>query len=283
MSPLQQLKKALWRALHPPGILTLLLTVCSAVGLFFVFSRGWSEHPAAYALYALSAYALTVCVLRLAGWLPAALRRLPLVGRCLTDKEFKRRVSLYASFGITLFYCLYKGVAALLFRSPWLGALAFYYILLAGLRLSLLLYIRRGDESAGAAIRRRQFCGGLLFALTLALAAIGYHAVFQGATVQYPGYMIYAAAAFAFFNLTTAIVAFARQRLHDPITAAGNALALSSALVSMFFLESAMLSAFGKNEGWAPPLKAATAAGIFLIITLLALLLLRPAKSKQAP
>lgn len=74
--------------------------------------------------------------------------------------------------------------------------------------------------------------------MTVPIAVIGAVSVYTGGATEYPGHLIFAAAAYTFYSLTMAIVNICRFRGAGlPVYSAANALALMTALVSMFFLQ----------------------------------------------
>ena len=99
------------KLLFPPGWVMAILAGFSAAALPVVFLRGADEHPAAYAVYALSAYALTVVCIFLVRTLPefyrAARQKLyanPWGKRFMTDAAFRVWMSLLVSLGMNLVY-----------------------------------------------------------------------------------------------------------------------------------------------------------------------------------
>lgn len=85
--------------------------------------------------------------------------------------------------------------------------------------------------------------------MTVPIAVIGAVSVYTGGATEYPGHLIFAAAAYTFYSLTMAIVNICRFRgACSPVYSAANALALMTALVSLFFLQGAMFLAFGNGS-----------------------------------
>lgn len=272
----RQILKAL---LHPPGALVALLIPLSGAGLAAVFMRGLEETAFAYAVYPVSAYTTAAAALRLAAlWRmgKALLHKNAFFHRYMTDLAFQAEVSLRISLGVTLFYCVYKAAAGLCYRSVWLGSIAFYYIVLGMVRFLLLRHLRGGDETPARAFRQYRSCGYLLLILTLALGIVGFYTVYEEKAVEYPGYMIYAAAGYAFYSLTMAVRGLIRYRkLQNPVYSASKALTLAAAFVSMFFLQTSMFAAFGNGGAWQRYLNMGTGGCVFLLIAAMALFMIR--------
>lgn len=111
----RQILKAL---LYPPGISVALLIPLSGAALAAVFMRDLGETAFAYAVYTVSAYTAVAAALRLVLlWKmgKALLHKNAFFHRYMTDPAFKAEASLYISFGVTLFYCVYKAAAGYAF------------------------------------------------------------------------------------------------------------------------------------------------------------------------
>lgn len=237
------------KLLHPRLVLLAPLAVLSAAALAAVFTLGWEDTAIAYASYVLSAYSLAAVTLRLITdarrWHSRAMENRH-VRRYRTDLDFRLRLRLTVSFGVNLCYSVYKAALGLLLGSVWFGAMAAYYLVLSAARFLLL---RGGMGSLLAGYKKRRFCGWLLAVMTVPIAVIGAVSVYTGSATEYPGHLIFAAAAYTFYSLTMAIVNICRFRgAGSPVHSAANALALMTALVSMFFLQGAMFLAFGDGS-----------------------------------
>lgn len=191
------------------------------------------------------------------------------IRRYRVEQIFRLKISL----AVVLFFCAYEGFLGIYYRSPWFGALAAYYIMLAGARVLLLYGAHRLGDDRAAALRLYRLCGGVLLLLTVALGAICYNAIFRGESSSYPGYLIYGVAAFAFYNITLAIRNVLKYRKRDDlIVSAEKILSLASALVSMFSLQTSLISTFGDGDAaFAHTMGLATGGAFFGIILLLAL------------
>lgn len=237
------------KLLRPRLVLLAPLAVLSATALAAVFTLGLEDTAMAYASYVLSAYSLAAVTLHLITearrWHSRALENRH-VKRYRTDLDFRLRLRLTVSFGVNLCYSVYKAALGLLLGSVWFGAMAAYYLVLSEARFLLL---RGGTGSLLAGYKKRRFCGWLLAVMTVPIAVTGAVSVYTGGATEYPGHLIFAAAAYTFYSLTMAIVNICRFRsAGSPVYSAANALALMTALVSMFFLQGAMFLAFGDGS-----------------------------------
>lgn len=259
------------KILYPKGILLGLLVPLSAVCLWLVFSRGRKDTLPACLIYTLSAYTLTAVALRTPRWIRrgrALLLRIPLLRRYLSDLDFRAEIALRLTFGVSLFYAVYKALAGAYYRSVWLGAMAFYYALLATARFLLLRHLGEERQDDGLAFRKYRLCGWLLLVLALSIISMGAYLYHGRQRIVSPGYAIYGAAAYTFYNLSLAIVNVVRyKKRNNPIHSASKILSLVTALVSLFFLQTAMLAVFSSDGPWQRRMNLWTGILVYTIIS----------------
>lgn len=133
-------KSVLKKIFYPHDALIVILVIASTVAL--IYSLGFKDaNPiVAYVSYFVSAYALTIFVLRMPPIIRGIKKKLyenEYSGRYLTEPELRARISLYTGFVINVLYAGLKFGAGIYFRSVWLGAIAVYYIILSIMRLGL--------------------------------------------------------------------------------------------------------------------------------------------------
>ena len=262
--------------LFPGWPLTLLLVAVSAAALIFVFSHGYEETPISYPVYLLSFYALiagTGAAVRTGRVVWRRVTAISLVGRWRSDAHWRVRMGLGLSLAVNLCYAGFRMVGAVLYASVWEFALGLYYILLCALRLFLIPRVPASAEASHytAELRVYRCAGWFLIGLDLALSGIAVQIVQDGQGYNYPGTMIYAAAAYSFYCLTLAVVNAVRYRkFHSPVLSAAKAVSLTTALVSIFSLETAMLAQFGGEPQFQFWMTAATAASVCILVLILA-------------
>ena len=264
--------KAAKRCLFPGWRVTLPVVVVSAAALIFLFRNGYEETPVAYVVYPVSFYGLvagTAAVIRTGRRIWARVRAIPLVEHWRRDAYWRVRMGLAVSLLVNLCYGGLRVVGAVLYASFWEGALGGYYLLLCAVRIFL---IRRMPVSSAPPDHRKELrtcrCAGwLLIGLDLALVGISVQIVQDGQGYEYPGTLIYGAAAYSFYCLTMAIINGVRYRkFHSPVLSAAKAVSLTTALVSIFSLETAMLSQFGGGARFRFWMTAATAAAVCALV-----------------
>jgi len=249
---MKRLKYILLRALRPGPVWIILLILLSAAALVFTFGLGRQDTIFGYISYALSAYALTVFVIS-AAKVPAKIKSFiyenKYSNRYMTDIPFRVKTSLYLSLSFNLIYAVFKLLTGILYASFWFGAEAVYYIILCAVRFLLLRHVRKEDDDLKREFQEYRFCGYLLFALNAALTGVVYQMINSGKGPQYPGFLIYAAATYAFLCLTLAIINVVKYRkFNSPVLSAVKAINLAKALVAMFSLQTAMFASFGGSE-----------------------------------
>ncbi|MBQ7875270.1 MAG: hypothetical protein IJ306_08975 [Oscillospiraceae bacterium] len=269
-------KKICKKILFPPIWFVILLSLASAAALIFVFIKGLEEHPAAYAIYAVSAYALTVFCALLAVVIPRQYKKAknkiyahPFGNRYMTDAAYKVRVSLYISLGLNLAYAFFKLGAGMVYSSTWLGAVGLYYAILAVMRFSLLRYMHSDSEKQSILheYKKYRFCGILMLITNLSLSGIVFQMVWKGESYEYPGVLIFVVAAYTFYAVTISIIDIVRFRKYkSPVLSASKAIRFAAAVVSLLTLETAMLAQFGGDEYSDTLMTALTGAGVCIIV-----------------
>ena len=279
-------KKIGKKLLFPPVWLTVLLTAASAVLLTAVFVQGSEESPAAYAVYVLAFYTLTVVTVFCIAVLPKQYRQLresfranPFGNRYLTDRSFRAKVSLFASLTVNL---LYVGINLWSWhwsRSWWFVLFAVYYVIMAVMRFLLIRYVHRHTigSSLLAEWKRSRVCAYILLLINLSLSGAVLMILYQHRGHDYPGMMIYVMALYTFYSTTHAIVDIVRYRkLGSPILSTAKIVSLSAALVSMLNLETAMFAQFGAemSERDQHLFIILTGAGVSITVVTLSVLLI---------
>lgn len=262
--------------IFPHVSFVILLAIACTLALSFVFTGELDAGSfVCCCIYTLSTYALFLVIVRIVLLCKRAklrLHKIPFYVLYRSNPDYRVKVSVHISFALTVIYCFIKGTAGIYYRSAWFGSMAFYYIVLGFVRYLILKHIRTSPIKEQEVYKKYRLCGYLLLVLTLALGAMSFHAIYYNKVIEYPGFMIYAAAAFTFYSLTTAIIDFLRCRgLNNPIFSAARTYALANALVSLFFLQCSMFSAFGDGGSWQRYMNIGTGAFVFLFLVIMAL------------
>ncbi len=273
-------QKVCKKLLFPHILIVIILTLLSALGLVLVFVNGLDTSPVAYAVYVVAFYSLTVLCLACWKTIPTYYKNVKdkLYGnkysnRYLTDKTFKIRVDLYRSLGINLIYVCINAVSAVIYSTAWFAIFAVYYSIMAIMRFLLVRYV--GLDNLIGEYKRSRVCAYLLMTVNLALSGAVLMMVYFDRGFEYQGMLIYVMAAYTFYITTASIIDIVKYRKRtSPIIATSMVIKMAAALMSMLFLETAMLSQFG-NESSAEfdegIMIMVTGAGISVIVVVMAI------------
>lgn len=266
---MKRVKEILNKMFCLPVFQTVILTVPSFALVIYVLTEG-VDGPLAYLSYAASTYALIVALtgfFRIARTVRHRVEQHPLGKRLTKDTKFRAELSLAVSFAINLLYIVTKMVSGIYYHSLWFVSLAIYYVLLAMMRFSLLYPRRQSDRTAE--LRRYRLCGITLLLMNLVLSGIVIFMVRQNRGYEYPGMLIYAMAAYAFYSIILATVNVVKfRRYRSPILSAAKAINLVAAMVSILSLETAMLAQFGGDNDplFRKVMTGATGGGVCVIV-----------------
>lgn len=278
-------KRILWKLLFPKTILIFLLFNLSFVLLVYAFCGENCPEAVAYISYIVSAYTLTVVCARMSGIIKKVKKRLydnKYANRYLTEKELRIRISLYGGMVMNICFAIFKVVMGAMYQSKWLFAMAGYNTILSGMRF-ILIYRDQTNKKEESDYEKRvrglhsyRVCGCLMFLLNVAISVIVIMVVFENQTIDYPGFMIYAIAAFTFYCLTMAIINMVKYwHRYNPVFSAVKRIEMAKALASIFTLQVAMLTQFGGNDSFdARFANGATGFAVCVIITVMAFLML---------
>lgn len=277
-------RKIFSRVFRLSPLSTILISIPSYALVIYVLASGMENSIISYLAYALSAYALVITItgtVGIIGWIRRGidshplikkLHGIPVFERFLYEVEFRTETTLYQGLAVNLIYAGIKLFSGIYYRSIWFITLAVYYILLAIMRLSLLMFVRgRGNPEKDKVLelRRYRLCGIILLLMDWALLGIIILVVHQNSGFEYPGMLIYVMALYTFYATITAVINVVKFRKYKkPVLSAAKVINLTAALVSMLSLETAMLTQFGAAEDpvFRQVMTASTGAGVSMIV-----------------
>ena len=284
-------KKLGKKLLFPPMWVMVILVIISAAALITVFVNDWAKTVAAYMIFALSFYTLSVVTLFCVMVLPKQYRHIkqriyanPLGNRYMTDRAFRTEVSLYLSLGISLLYVGINLWSWYLVGSWWFVVLAVYYVIMTVMRFLLVRYVRKNEigSSVLKEWKRSRVCAYILLLINLSLSGAVLMILSQNRGYDYPGILIYVMAMYTFYSTIHAIVDIVKYRsLGSPVMSTAKIVSLSAALVSMLNLETAMFAQFGGEMSMEDQriFIILTGAGVSVtVVTLSVLLIIRATK-----
>lgn len=241
---------------NPNAAVTLLISVPGFTLMALCLAEVITNIVLTVIFYLIASYSLIICItlaVRSARKLPALIQKLPVYKKIIEtplgykffcDVGFRTKIFLFLSLIINLFFCATNIASAAAQKSVWCAFLAVYYIMLAGMRLTVL---RKADKNLSAAeeLKIYRACGIMLLITNQILTVISVYVVKSSGSFSYKGVLIYAAAFFAFYNIIAAISNIFKYRKYNrPSLSAAKIISFTAAVVSMFALETAMLSRF---------------------------------------
>ena len=165
------------------------------------------------------------------------------------DNGFHAEFGLYAGLVTSFTYAAFLAVCGYAQGSVWLGSLAGYHFSLAAIRLILTKGLRKPAQLG--AWKASLLSGIMLFLLTAALYGIGVLTIRYAHASSYPYYIIYGVAAYTFYKVISSVRSLIiYRRLKNPIYSASMILNLSAVMVSLYLLQSALISAFGEDDSF---------------------------------
>ena len=252
---MEKFKRILLKLLFPHIVLIVILVPFSAALLIYAFAYENAHPVIVYASYFISAYALTIVCAKT----PVLYRKIQrikennrYISLYTSEAGLRVKLSLYGSIIMNTLYALFQFFLGMFCHSVWFYALAGYYILLVVMRFFLLKEMRqnRWGENKFFEYLLYRLMGVFLVIMNVALSVVVFYIVWQNSGFEYHYIVTIAMAAYTFFSLTMAIVHIAKYRKYkSPVMSASKAINLVAALVSMLSLETAMLTAFGEDNG----------------------------------
>ncbi len=173
-----------------------------------------------------------------------------LAAKAIYNQGYRRLLGMKVGFVVDAVWAVANLTLGILQASVWFITLGAYYMIFSIIRMMLLLSSRwKPDIHADTPRRIERFCGIMLLVSIFILSGIVTLVMKDLGGYEYGGVLIYAMATFAFYSLTSSIVSFVKLRKCDDIIAIVNSrVNLAIALVSIFAVEIAMLTAFGTAE-----------------------------------
>ena len=255
---MDQLYKFVKKVFFLTPVKTVIIAIPSYLFVIFILANNIQNVAISNLAYILSAYALIITItgiIRIVQFVHQSkemhplLKKvvsIPIIGRLIKENTFRTQLALYPGFLINVVYVIWKLSFGIYYKSAWFISLALYYFVLAWMRLSLIRPFSVKEETRKKTeLKRYRICGASLLVINIALTGIVVLAVKKENGFTYPGYMIYVMAMYAFYVVITAVINLVKYRKYgSPVLSAAKVISLTTAMVSMFSLESAMLAQF---------------------------------------
>lgn len=244
-------KKIGLKLLYPNVFIFILFLIIGYGSVISVFILNLSTHWVAYISYVLSAYALTITVprcIKLIKWINKKLHSNKYTNRLITDRNLKNNINLFSGTFFNMIYGIFKLITGFIYHSIWFGATGVYYLILGMMKLSLTRHVIKKSDEKKQQIQYRN-TGILMFLLNSAMVCMIILMIRDGESAIYPGYVIFAQAAYTFYILIFAIINLIKYRKnHTPVIAASKSINLAASVMSLFILQVAMINQFGVDS-----------------------------------
>lgn len=262
-------------------VLYLLTAVCVALSLIEVTFQCF-PYAAGMLFYVLAAVTLTVScyyfIVNIRRDIREVIKPAIAANRYtnMVAEDYRLRTILFAVPGMmsNIIFAVFNGVVAVTSRSAWLGTLAAYYILLSLMRSGVVMQekrlsrIRDEKERMKKELRvyRRNSVMFLFLAVVLAGAAV--LLVNSEGGKSYPGYAIYAVAAYTFYKIIMSTIQVLKVgKRKSPLLTITRRIGYIDACVSILTLQTAMFASFASGqEDFMLLMNAATGAVVCMMV-----------------
>ncbi|MBQ7788690.1 MAG: hypothetical protein IJ398_03450 [Clostridia bacterium] len=289
--------KKIFEKLKKPSSLIVALTfvltmIFIALALWLVIAGyGGILEYISYVAYGLSAiflgytvYIICIYAPKFKGKLIKLLESNKLTNKIIKNFGFRALVFSAISFVFGIGYGALNLYLAIVSSSIWYFALAFYYVSLVLVRGGILLYQnkkRQGRDTRLDPLKKYRNSGIILVVLNLALSVAVIQMIFVEKFFNYPGLLIYAAAAYAFYKMTMAIIRMFKVKDEKDMTIKAVAnVNLTDAVVSILALQTALLNTFGSGSQASRLANALTGTAVCLFVLALGIYMIAKAQKE---
>lgn len=251
---MMKFKKLILKILYPHPAVVIISVLLSAIALIYVFSNSNENSFYAPVVYAFSFYALCVATANVVPIFKKAksfLHKNEHTKRYLSEASLRARISLRTGTAINVIFAIFKFMAGIYYNSFWFIAVALYYFVLSVIRFVLISRDKASARLTTSSFQHQwksfRLCAYMLFLLNTTISGMVFQMIWQEKSFSYPGFIIYASAAYTFYRFIIAIIRLASKKESNPILLSSKALDLSISLMSVFSLQTAMLNTFGAD------------------------------------
>ncbi len=186
-----------------------------------------------------------------------------LISALMDDYGLRTVITAAVSLFFGIAYAVFNGALGIIYSSLWYGALSAYYFMLSLSRGVLLIPEKKKAKRRFTAALKYRNCGIFLFILNIALSSAIAQMIFDDRAFSYPGWIIYAYAAYSFTKLTMSIINTVISRRKQDLMLIGiRDIGLVDSAVSVLALQTALLQAFASDRSFISSFNTLT--GIFV-------------------
>lgn len=258
-----------WKLWHPHPVLTLLLSLLSGAAVIWTFAVGREQTLTAYLIFGIAAYAVTVLAVGIPGiirWIRINVLDNPLVKPLVESPERRFLLGLFRGEVVNLGYGIFKTVSGFLLCSAWIWADGLYNLIQGIIQLGQFTQHRR-HLPIEKQWKSYRLCGWMILVMHLTMTGLVFMMIHRGQAEEYPGYMIFATAAFTFYKLISSLIHVAKDRKHrSPVDSSVRMLDLTQAWFSVFSLQVALLHAFDDGSVDARLMNSLTGGAVCMLV-----------------
>ena len=278
--------------LYPSLWVLITLPAVSFSALIFIFSANLDESAAAYPVYLISAYSLTILIAALPSMVRwskraklAVLEYDPkrknkytaFIKRYLTDSPYRGSIGIYQGMTVNFAYMLYRYITALWYGSVWFFSVAVFYMVLFIMRAQLARgYRRRETRGKDYELRCYRHTAAMLLVLIIPMGGMIVLMIKNSSDIAYPGNIIYMTAFYTFYIMTLSVINLVKfRKIGSPILSAAKILNLVCALMSLLTLQTALISRFSPQaEDFRTTMNTVTGAFVFAAVVIIAVVMM---------
>lgn len=238
---------------NPPLWLALIfyfLTICFATASIIMAVLNISEIYA-YVIYGCAGTVLAYSVYTIVKIAPNFKRRvtekiksISFTRKLISEYGFRTLITTVGTTAINLAFAIFNIVLAIWRHSFWYGAIAAYNLILMAMRGDTML--SRHKNKHASFIR----CALAFFGLSFFLSIFMLMMIGNNISFSYPGWTVFAFAAYAFFKITMAIISLVKTRKENYTIKAIKYIGLADASFSILSLQTALLHQFSEGEDY---------------------------------
>lgn len=234
--------------------------------LIYIFRNSLEKTLLAYISYALSFYSLIIfCawIIRVYKYSKEKIKESKIYQLYQKNSFLITKISISFSLILNLIFGILKLGIGIYYVSWWFITFASYYLLLCFMRI----YLVKNIDNHSKEYEILKHTGIILLFLNSILVGIIVLIIKQNQIINYDGHLIYLVSLYDFYLIISAIVNVVKHRKnHNPIIVSSKCINLTVAMVSMIFLEVAMIYQFGNNDSnFKIIMTASTGLAVYLI------------------
>lgn len=248
---LDSLLRIIKKLLFPRLWMIIILLGVSVFGLLSILINYNDLTVFAYFLYMISAYTLIVIVIKILGvylHIKTKIYKNKYIQKYINDKQYRGEIMIYIGLLMNLIYVIFRMTTAYIYQSVWFLSIGFYYFVLCLVRFHLLRKVKKTLNNKKQ-LYTYKMTGYLIILLNITMLRMIIQMMVGHKIYIYPGYIIYVSALYTFYDFINAIInIITYKKFNNPILSASKLLNLTGAMMSVYTLQTAMLSQFSINQ-----------------------------------